>query len=367
MATQSLALGSGLNRPAADGGLGAWRSYHLHYHADLDLLLAELVRPLVSELLGDGVADRFYFVRYGLGGPHLRLRLRWTAEPAPAAVAAAAAEFFRRHPSRDSLPSEVVLRRNRPLLRIDPTAEEDDDRALPDNSLREAPPRFEIERYGGADRFVESLDLFALSSACVLLLLGGGRERLSAGLRLNRAFTTVGALAWGLAEDEGDFFDLAGYAEQFMGEPFAHCSAEADRVFERQAEPLVGLLRRSLAAPADAGDPRAALAEGGRRLAAELAGLAPDARWYVAASHLHMTLNRLGTLNAEEVYAGRLLWRAAGELRRRDAASWRAAWAARPPRRRPDETGVAALLPALFARLAEPAAADARCAEACAR
>jgi len=353
MATQSLALARGLTAAdaALQGGLAAWRAYHLHYHADLDPLLDELVRPLVAGLLADGRADRFYFVRYGLGGPHVRLRLRWTGEPATAAVEAAAADFFRRRPSLDSLAAEEVLRRNRPFLTVDPLADDSEDRVLPDNSLHLAPMRFEIERYGGAGRFAETLDLFALSSACVLLMLAGERRRLSAGLRLNRAIAVTAAMAWGLAEDEADFFDLAGYAERFMGDLLAHCGDQADRAFERQSDTLIELLRRALQQPADAGHPRALLAEGGRRLAAQVADLSADVRWYVAASHIHMTVNRLGTLNAEEVYAGRLLWRAARELARRDAGSWRAAWAARPPRHQVGDENVEAQLPPLFARL----------------
>jgi hypothetical protein len=355
MATEPLALAGGLNPrgDAAGAGFGDWRAYHLHYHGDLDRLLAELVRPLLAELLGRGRVDRFYFVRYGLGGPHLRLRLRWTEEPRTREVERAARRFFTRRPSTRSLSDEEVLRRNRPFVRVDPVAGGDGDLVLPDNTFRVEPPLFELDRYGGSERFAESLDLFTLSSGCVLLLLGGG-EPLPPGLRLNRAFAVTAALAWGLAEDEADLLRLLAYADDFMGEALAHCAEEAEAVFPRQRDALVALLARALAAAAEPGDPRMWLAEGGRRLAVHVADLPSDQRRHLTASHLHMTVNRIGVINAEEVYAGRLLSLAARELAA--GAAWRALWRKRSPQRTAGGEGVAALLPAVFARLAAPAA-----------
>jgi thiopeptide-type bacteriocin biosynthesis protein len=56
---------------------------------NVDSLLTRLVRPVVSELAGAGVIDRWFFLRYGDPGWHLRLRLhgdprRLAAEALPA-------------------------------------------------------------------------------------------------------------------------------------------------------------------------------------------------------------------------------------------------------------------------------------------
>lgn len=352
MATTSLALAGSLSRDAGtmEAALADWRAYHLHYHGDLDMLLDELVRPLVARLLADGAIDSFFFVRYGLGGPHVRLRLRWAGEPDAAAVERAAAGFFRRRPSRDSLTPEEVMRRNRPFLAVDPMADASEDRVVPDNSCHEEEPVFELDRYGGGERFAPSLDLFALSSLCVLRWLRDGGGALGAGARLNRALGLVVAMAWGFAAGRDDFRQLVDYASRFMGDPLAHCADEADRAYERQGETLVELMRRALAVDRVPTHPRALLAEGARRLAPELAGLPADDRWYVAASHIHMTLNRLGLLNPEEVYASRLLWHAVGELERRHPACWDDAFGRRAPQR--DGETVGGLLPPLLSQLA---------------
>jgi hypothetical protein len=54
-----------------------------------------------------------------------------------------------------------------------------------------------------------------------------------------------------------------------------------------------------------------------------LAELPEKARWYLAASHIHMTANRLGLTNGEEVYLSRMLFRAVETLRRATPAVWR--------------------------------------------
>ena len=50
-------------------------SYHVFYHGRLDQPLLQLVYPAVRELWLRGRCRRFFFIRYALGGPHLRLRL----------------------------------------------------------------------------------------------------------------------------------------------------------------------------------------------------------------------------------------------------------------------------------------------------
>src|SRR4029077_11347781 len=127
-----------------------WRSCHLHYHGDGNLLLVQLVRPLAGSLLRSGAIDRFFFIRYELGGHHVRLRLRaapGAGDAVDAAVTAAAADFFARLPSAHPLPAEAVARRTREILATDPS--ESDATFHPDNSLRIVPFIPEVDRYGG--------------------------------------------------------------------------------------------------------------------------------------------------------------------------------------------------------------------------
>ncbi|MFE4663691.1 lantibiotic dehydratase C-terminal domain-containing protein [Streptomyces sp. NPDC056716] len=54
----------------------AWTSLHVFHRGGTDLLIVETVGTLVRSLEADGLLDRYFFLRYWEGGPHLRLRLR---------------------------------------------------------------------------------------------------------------------------------------------------------------------------------------------------------------------------------------------------------------------------------------------------
>lgn len=285
-----------------------WRAYHLFYHQDLDRLLLEMVDPLVTALLAEGRIDRFFFVRYNLGGPHVRLRWRTVGEPATAerSLASAAAAFFARAPSTETLPAEAVHRLNRAVLGVDPLARPDDDVVQPDNSWRAFPVGLEVERYGGASRLAGSLDLFAASSVRALELLGE-LGSLSAGQAQTRFVVLLVQLAAAFAGSERELYDLAGYGVRFMGSPFQRCVEQAEGLFARRREALTEVVARALAADALRDEP---LVDAVRRFAPTIADLEPAKRWRIAASHLHMTANRLGLLNADEVYLSRIAERA---------------------------------------------------------
>ncbi len=51
-----------------------WLSAHVSYHDWPDRLLTDCIQPLVDELGRAGSLQRFFFVRYADGGPHVRLR-----------------------------------------------------------------------------------------------------------------------------------------------------------------------------------------------------------------------------------------------------------------------------------------------------
>lgn len=57
-----------------------WLSVHLHFDADVyseiaDGVLLNVVRPFVQECSADCLIRGFFFVRYGVGGGHIRLRI----------------------------------------------------------------------------------------------------------------------------------------------------------------------------------------------------------------------------------------------------------------------------------------------------
>ncbi|WFB05871.1 thiopeptide-type bacteriocin biosynthesis protein [Streptomyces sp. LX-29] len=76
-----------------------WHSYHLFLHSsteDTDRFLTEDVAPLLDGLVASGDATRWFFIRYGEDGPHLRIRVSGlgtgAAAELPDALARAAAE-----------------------------------------------------------------------------------------------------------------------------------------------------------------------------------------------------------------------------------------------------------------------------------
>ena len=52
-----------------------WVSLHLFYHDNPMPLLVECVQPMIKELYARHLLQRFFFIRYWQGGPHIRLRL----------------------------------------------------------------------------------------------------------------------------------------------------------------------------------------------------------------------------------------------------------------------------------------------------
>jgi len=291
-----------------DADRTGWRSYHLFYHGDRDRLLLDLVRPLVSSLLAGGHVDRFFYVRFSLGGPHVRLRLRplpGGAATMASEVAAATAAFFARQPSQASLDEAVIRRRNRLILARSPL--ENDEAVYPDNSLREVPFHPETDRYGGPRLFEHSLDFFVLSSVAALEFLEvHGDEPWPR--RLPHVVRLLVRQAWGLARGGEELLRLLQAPIHSWGDSMAPAVARADQVFGRIGQDLIALL----AAEVESLSPPAAAApevETARRLAWEIREAPEDVRWRIASSQLHMTANRLGIQGAEEVYLARLLWR----------------------------------------------------------
>lgn len=297
-------------------------------------MLAELVRPLTAGLLAQGDISRFFFVRYNLGGPHVRLRVL----PAPGReeetarrVRSAAEAFFARHPSPEPLSAETIRERNRGIAAGDPSEAEHEDLVLPCDHVEECSAVFETERYGGAALLGHSLALFTLSSVDTLEWLAEGPS--TAASRLGEGTRALVRCAWGLAGDGEEMIRLAGQAADSVPGPLERFVREGDAAFERRPGPLVERVRTEIATlsgiSGDGGVEQPRWAAGPRRLAWELREAGRDVRWRIATSHVHMTANRLGLLVAEEVYLARMLRRAARELSLADAPFWREAWEAR--------------------------------------
>jgi hypothetical protein len=299
-----------------------WVSYHFFYHQPGDRLLLRLVLPLVRDLRRRGRISRFFFIRHGEGGPHIRLRLLCAPRHRPqvdACLCRRAERFFARWPSRP-LDGDAEARRQTWCCLV---SDGRDGAAHPDNSVAEIPFEPEVERYGGVDLLDGSLEYFYWSSACVLHLAARHRgmdkpRLLSLGLRL------LWRQALGFAAGREDLARLAAYmAGRRQGDPLVE---RADQEFATRGDSYTRLLREEIEILRDGGalaeSPGFLLAAAARHLREAIRGADGEARWRILGSQLHMTANRLGLLKLEELYLGRLLWRALHDVSP-DARIWR--------------------------------------------
>ncbi len=305
----------------------SWLSYHIYYFQDLNLVVQRLVRPLLLKLLAADLIEKFFFVRYRLGGPHIRLRLWVRTGRTDAAAAAAESEaksFFRRSPSRASLSAEEIRQKNKVILASD--LNEWDDSVYPDSSFRAAPFRPETERYGGAGLLEASLDFFVVSSVAALELLDGcGAPPRSRLLSLAAQILTCQALSF--ARDAEDLIPLLRYGVDAWGEAMPRAAAKAESTFSQQRNTFRQFfhreLRRLKSPPAAlSGTPEEIweiLGAATRRLSRQARAADQATHQRIGGSQLHMTANRLGLSNAEEVYISRSPSMTAAEIFRRES------------------------------------------------
>jgi thiopeptide-type bacteriocin biosynthesis protein len=300
--------------------LKAWRSYQLYYHEDLNRPLLHFVRPILAKLLCEGSIDSFFFVRFGLGGPHLRLRLR--ARPGCIArvadeVRSAAARFLADTPSTRTLDPARIEAQTAAILASD--THEDDRTVYPDNSLVVRPYRPEVERYGGPRLLAASLDLFAVSSVAALEFAHRHTGTPRATL-LATAFRLLLRQALGLCVTEDELMSHLAYGLDGWAAVSPAILAKGDQVYQSQRRVFADLFQREARAasapPPDLPSAPAAdlLTQAARALSRAIRGAPSARRRIVGVSHLHMTANRLGLINAEEAYLCRLLSRTAEDL-----------------------------------------------------
>ena len=296
-----------------------WSAFHLYYHEDRDLLLRSAVQPLVDELLLEGQIERFFFIRYSLGGPHIRLRMEHASDAESSqvklkhCVSDHMSRFFAEHPSQESMDPSTIEAQNKAILETDPN--ETDATVHADGSWISAPFRPETTRYGGAEYLPASFDFFMVSSRAALL-----HTEQTAGMpsskKLIQCLAKLIHQAWGGAEDAEHFANLLRYAVEGWGAPMNRILQKADAVFESRPTAWVALVYRELQQAAEGGhgsieevSAAGLLSQGAKVYRGQIATLEPERRFHVTLSQMHMTAVRLGLVNAEEVYLSRLMTR----------------------------------------------------------
>lgn len=289
-----------------------WRAFHLVYYGDRERLLREVVAPVLREGWQEGRIGRSFWIRYHLGGPHIRLRLQVAADPDDGlgrSLRKRAASFFQAVPSVVTESPEEVRLRNQTLQANDPLA---GDVLYENHQVYEEEFLMEVERYGGTELLPHSLDFFGLSSLWALQELETHPEatfnrRVPALLRLFLR------MALGFARNREQLVDLLSQPLISWGEAAPIIVQRADDQVLSQGPALARLVQAEIARADDPQDwtlPTLA----GRALAKEVAKALPAVRRSIFTSHLHMAANRAGLSNAEEVYLGRMLVRTVESL-----------------------------------------------------
>jgi hypothetical protein len=302
----------------ADSALSRWLAFHFYYHGQQNHLLECMLRPLVGSLLSRGEVDSFFFVRFFLGGPHVRLRLRLkgSRDTVVEEVQKAAERFFSDFPSQPTLAEEKIRENNQAILESDQG--EWDPSIYPNNSMREAPFRPEAERYGGTELLPDSLAFFALSSCRALQFFH--RYQADPGPRLLPfAFHLLSCHALGFAKDLMELLELIRYPVGNWEAAPPLLVERGDQAFEQQRTTFLRTLRCMIEDLAEVRAPGEDTAAAGR-LNQALGKI--TTRRGILSSQLHMTSNRLGLKNGEEVYVARLMWRTATELASSEPAVW---------------------------------------------
>lgn len=175
-----------------------WLCAYLYYTEPLQDILINGVKPLVSKILSEKLANQYFFIRYGERGPHIRLRFKGNEITLLNEVKPRLDKWF------------TDYFNNKPSTRIDSEYVKnlpEDKKWFPNNSIQYIPYEPETERYGGPNAILFAEKLFEASSNTVLEILekstGWGYERaLGVAIQIHLSF----AFAIGLTFDQAIFF-----------------------------------------------------------------------------------------------------------------------------------------------------------------
>ncbi len=310
----------------------AWLGAHLFsdldvYGAACDAMILEVVQPMVREFERRGWIDGFFFLRYGEGGPHVRLRLRGEPSRLMGQVKPAVRTTLRlQFPEmREGIPDQPIRSpsQGHPIT-------------VTHLAFIDYEPEF--LRYGGVSAMPIGERMFEASSNCALSLLSQieGNDRSS---RLGRALLSMVVLmhafepssvaAARLAQRHGTGYLATLVRDRKRREPWWDAF---DAGFDRQSERLtahVHAVWNCLAqggSASDALDRLSTSASGVRDDLAELCrsgqisvrgNLAPDWSTVVDAivpSYVHLMNNRLGIMLHEESYLAHLVCRSLAQI-----------------------------------------------------
>ncbi|TGB16634.1 lantibiotic biosynthesis protein [Streptomyces palmae] len=330
-----------------------WISLHVFYAANANPVLVRCVKPLVAGLRADGLLRHWFFIRYWLEGPHIRLRLL-PADPARAEEVRRRAEeaiaaFLRERPAlyeedrnasadlyKNMFLAEYSIERWNELYGAEGQMPFRDN-----NSVAAITYERELDRYGGPAAMELAEAHFERSSDVVVRLLETTNVHVRTVLLGQAAQLTIGLCLAFLGADEQGVTETAAFLRRYRQmwetsyqEPSDSQHARFDRSYERMRPRLLQRVRHirdsAREEPATGPTPQlrdwlvhaAELRDQVLELSAADAlafrdGTAPEPRAALAivlSSYVHMTNNRLGVSILDEIYLAYILDKALAEL-----------------------------------------------------
>lgn len=143
--------------------MNEWKSIHIFYH-DInkkELVLCNIIEPLINKLIKEGKLSRWFFINYWEGGPHLRLRMENIENSAFIEITDMIKAFI------DSNPSSLIVTREQYYRNSKFDGEAVNIDELPwyeDGTVKEVTYIPEIDRYGGELAIGLAESLFMKSS-----------------------------------------------------------------------------------------------------------------------------------------------------------------------------------------------------------
>lgn len=129
-----------------------WKAYHIYYHGDLDKLIRESIKPLTVKLLVERGIEKFFFIRYWEGGPHIRFRIKLVENNVTNKINEMIINhincFLTKYPSKNIDENYVITRQFNQLAYLE-NIDLKNNQIMPNNTVSEELYVPEFKKYGG--------------------------------------------------------------------------------------------------------------------------------------------------------------------------------------------------------------------------
>jgi hypothetical protein len=333
-----------------------WISMHIFYSSNANPIIVDCLGPLISLLREHGLIQRYFFIKYWMEGPHVRLRLLPAEgveeEEVKRVIEPIIDEYLRRRPALYELDPEQFRAFHKDMFVaeygedkwVEEYGEEGEMPLRPNNSFHHIEYEPEYARYGGIDGMEVAEWHFEKSSDIVMRLLRDTNARVRT-IMLGLSIQLSLALCFGFLEDDQKVIDflvnyLKYWQETFHKESF-NLHSDFDKKYSKMAPELLQRIKevrryivdntpgsltaierewaahiRELRFRIDALVEAKKLVFEGKGEDGEVGPITPlDLVYYqvLLSSYIHMTNNRLGVSILDEIYLSYILKRALEE------------------------------------------------------